>query len=74
MNDPSTARKAPCGGGEGEKVDSGERKKRGKKKRRGWRVEKEEGEAEWEEEVEEEGRRKGIATKSMLKITSEQMC
>ena len=38
-------------------------------------MEKEEGEAEWEEEVEEEGRRKGIVhTKSMLKITSEQMC
>ena len=37
MNDPTTARKAPCGGREGEKVDSGGRKKRGKKKRRGWR-------------------------------------
>ena len=35
----------------------------------------EEEEAEVEEEEEEEGRRKGIAhTKSMLKITSEQMC
>ena len=76
MNDPSTARKAPCGGREGEKVDSGGRRKRGKKRRRGWRRRRERrrGRGGVGGEVEEEGRRKGNGIAHTKSITSEQVC